>query len=114
KEKEKLVLQSEIQTKMMERLSKDQRDHLLREQLRTIHEELGDDSNVQDDFGGRIEAAGMSVEAKKVAKEELARLGMVQRSSPEYHVIRTYLDWLVNLPWQKTTGKTGEEIRLSE
>ncbi len=114
KEKEKLVLQSEIQSKMMERLSKDQRDHLLREQLRTIHEELGDEHNLQEEFGRRIEEAGMTAEAKKVAKEELSRLAVVQRSSPEYHVIRTYLDWLISIPWTKSSGKSSEEIRLSE
>lgn len=112
KEKERLVLQSEIQSKMMERLSKDQRDHLLREQLRTIHEELGDEANVNDDFGKRIEEAGLPAEAKKVAKDELNRLNLVQRSSPEYHVIRTYLEWLLNLPWQKLSSFDPSQIKL--
>lgn len=112
KEKEKLVLQNEIQSKMMERLSKDQRDHLLREQLRTIHEELGEDPHAQDDLATKIEEAGMNAEALKVAKEELARLNVVQRSSPEYHVIRTYLDWLVALPWKKESAILPEKIDL--
>jgi len=101
KEKEKLSLQTEIQSKMMERLSKDQRDHLLREQLKTIHEELGDEGNIQTEYARKFEEAGLSTEATKAAKDELARLLVVQRSSPEYHVIRTYLDWLVALPWKK-------------
>ena len=113
REKEKLVLQNEIQAKMMERLSKDQRDHLLREQLRTIHEELGDDSNVQDEFSKRIEEAGLSPEAKKIAKDELGRLNMVQRSSPEYHVIRTYLDWLLSLPWNKTSSDAQIDLEAA-
>lgn len=112
REKEKLILQNEIQSKMMERLSKDQRDHLLREQLRTIHEELGEDSNPVEDFAKRIEEVGLPPEAKKVAKEELSRLHIVQRSSPEYHVIRTYLDWILCLPWSKTSGAKTEDIDL--
>jgi ATP-dependent Lon protease len=104
KEKERLILQSEIQSKMMERLSKDQRDHLLREQLRTIHEELGDEGGATDDFAKRIEEANLSPEAKKAATDELARLNLVQRSSPEYHVIRTYLDWLIAVPWTKMSA----------
>lgn len=112
-EKEKLVLQNEIQGKMMERISKDQRDHLLREQLRTIHEELGEEGSVQDELAKKIEEAGLSSEAKKIAKEELSRLAMVQRSSPEFHVIRTYLDWLISLPWQKASAKAATEIDLN-
>jgi len=112
REKEKLILQNEIQSKMMERLSKDQRDHLLREQLRTIHEELGDETNPIDDFAKKIETVGLSPEAKKIAKEELSRLHIVQRSSPEYHVIRTYLDWLFCLPWEKSSGTKAEAIDL--
>jgi len=112
KEKEKLVLQNEIQSKMMERLTKDQRDHLLREQLRTIHEELGEESNFHDDFLKRLDEAGLSADARKIAKDELARLGMVQRASPEYHVIRTYLEWLVSLPWQRESAAAENLIDL--
>lgn len=111
REKEKLILQSEIQTKMMERLSKDQRDHLLREQLRTIHEELGDEGNLQETFSRRIEEAKMPAEAKKIAKDELSRLAIIPRTSPEYHVTRTYLDWLVSMPWSKTSA---QEIDLAK
>lgn len=111
-EKDKLSLQHEIQSKMMERLSKDQREHLLREQLRTIHEELGESGGAQEDLKQKIENAGMTEEALKVAREEYARLSMVQRASPEYHVIRTYLDWLVSLPWNRSSGTETIEIEL--
>ncbi len=114
REKEKLLLQNEIQTKMMERLSKDQRDHLLREQIRTLHEELGDESNLVDELSKKIESLGLPADAKKTAKEELSRMQSVPRSSPEYHVIRTYLDWLVALPWQKTSGKEAKDLNLLE
>jgi len=113
KEKERLLLQSEMQSKMMERLSKDQRDHLLREQLKTIHEELGEESPQSGDLRRKIEKAGLPTEAMKVAKEELSRLAVVQRASPEYHVIRTYLDWLASLPWRKDSGLETQKIDLT-
>lgn len=114
REKEKLILQNEIQSKMMERLSKDQRDHLLREQIRTIHEELGEETNPVEDFARKIEEVGLSAEAKKIAKEELSRLQIVQRASPEYHVIRTYLDLLLSLPWNKFSASQPESIDLTK
>ncbi len=98
-EKERISLQNEIQARVMARATKDQRDHYLREQLRTIHEELGDSSS-KEDLLQKIEAAGMSAEAAKVARAEADRLAQVPRSSPEYNVIRTYLDWLLALPWK--------------
>lgn len=111
-EKEKVTLQNEIQAKMMERLTKDQREHLLREQIKTLHEELGEESHTPDDYAKRIEEAGLSPEAKKVAKEELQRLTGISRSSPEYHVIRTYLDYLLSLPWNKSSALSTDEISL--
>ena len=99
-EKERITLQNEIQAKVMARATKEQRDHYLREQMRAINEELGDEGG-RENFAKRIEEAGLSAEALKVARSELARLAHVPRSSPEYHVIRTYLDWLTILPWNK-------------
>jgi len=113
REKEKLALAQQIQSKMMERLSKDQRDHLLREQIRTIHEELGDEHSLQATFAKKIEDAGLTPEAKKVAKEELGRLTSISRSSPEYHVIRTYLDWMLALPWQKSSSPDSAAFNLT-
>ncbi len=103
-EKDKITLQNEIQARVMARASKEQRDHYLREQLRTINEELGDESS-KDDFAKKIQECGISAEAEKVAKSELNRLVHVPRASPEYHVIRTYLEWLTSLPWTKTSAK---------
>lgn len=104
-EKEKISLQNEIQARVMARASKEQRNHYLREQLRTIHEELGEEAD-KEDLTKKIEEAKMPPEAEKVAKTEVNRLNHVPRSSPEYHVIRTYLDWLLALPWSKTSAKT--------
>lgn len=113
-EKDKLTLQNEIQSKMSERLSKDHRDQLLREQLKTIHDELGGENNIQEQYSRKIRDAGLSEEAGKAAREELNRLVTVPRTSPEYHVIRTYLDWLTALPWQRLAGRPGNAIHLNE
>src|SRR5262249_1403363 len=96
------------------KINKDQRDHILREQMRAISEELGDDKNLNSEFTKKIADAGMPPEVEKIAKEELDRLTQVQRSSPEYQVIRTYLDWLVAVPWAKTSGVENEAIDIAK
>ena len=105
KEKEVLSIQQEIREKISERLSKAQREALLREQLRTIRSELGEENNedVTDKLEQRIEDAKLPEEASKQAKEELNRLKNLPAASAEYHVIRTYLEWLASLPWNKRT-----------
>ena len=114
REKNRLEIQNEIQSKLAEKMSKDQRDHLLREQMRAISEELGEEKSATEDFSTRIEEAGFPPEVKKVAKEEALRLSQVPRSSPEYQVIRTYLELLVSLPWNKSTGLTSDQIDLTK
>jgi ATP-dependent Lon protease len=96
----------------MERLSSDQRDHLLREQIKTINEELGEENNPAIQLESKIEKVGMSGEALVVAREELSRLKAVQRASPEYQIIKSYLDYLVALPWQVTTGASTSELNI--
>ncbi|MFM8315978.1 MAG: LON peptidase substrate-binding domain-containing protein, partial [Deltaproteobacteria bacterium] len=114
KEKNRLEIQSEIQSKLAEKMTKDQRDHLLREQMRAISEELGEEKPASEDFTQRIEKAGLPPEVLKVAKEEAQRLNQVPRSSPEYQVIRTYLELLVALPWNKATGLSSDAIDLAQ
>ncbi len=113
REKEKLMLQNEIQSKMMERLSKDQRDQLLREQMKTISEELGDEVKSTDGMAKKIEETGFPEEVLKIAREELKRLNSIPKASPEHHVIRTYLDWLLAVPWNKTSGTPSDQINLN-
>ena len=111
--KENLDVQSQIREKLTHKLGKNQREGLLREQMRAIREELGEGSeeSVEEDYRAKIEGAGMPEDARKVALEELKRLETVGKSSPETHVIRNYLDLLVALPWAKSSAA---DIDLNE
>src|ERR1043166_4069437 len=109
KELEVLELRSKIQNQVQEEVGKSQREYFLREQLRAIQRELGESDDTQreiDELRQKIEAAGMPEEAQKEAERELGRLGRMSPAAAEYTVTRTYLDWLVTLPWNVlTTGK---------
>ncbi|MFQ5520332.1 MAG: endopeptidase La [Candidatus Methylomirabilia bacterium] len=104
KETEVLELGSKIQSQVQSEMSKSQREYYLREQLKAIQRELGEsDERTQEieELRHRIEAVGMSDEARKEALRELDRLAKMPPAAAEYTVTRTYLDWLVALPWQK-------------
>jgi ATP-dependent Lon protease len=105
KQKQKLEVQGEIREKLSHKLGKAQRDALLREQIRTIRQELGEeeDENERDDLRKKIEEAGMPDDVKKQALDELKRLESMGNNSPETHVIRTYIDWLIAMPWSKSS-----------
>jgi ATP-dependent Lon protease len=102
-QKNTLKVQGEIREKLSRRMGKLQREAILREQMKTIREELGDgDADAaDDDYQKKIEDAGMPEEAKKVALDEAKRLAAIGNTSPEAHVIRNYLDLLVAMPWSK-------------
>lgn len=105
--KDALKLQSEIREKLASKMSKNQREAILREHLRTIREELGDDESRQDEsYQQKIEQAQMPAEVKKVALDEAKRLANIGQSSPESHVIRNYLDLLCALPWNVSSEET--------
>lgn len=114
--KEGLELQHNIQDKMSRKLSKTHREHLLREQLRTIREELGEEGGEKspDGYRQKIEESGMPEDAKKVALDELKRLDSLGSSSPEAPMIRNYLDLLVALPWSKGADATIELDKARE
>jgi ATP-dependent Lon protease len=100
-------LGQKITTDTEERLSKTQRDYYLREQLRSIQRELGEDEG--DDSGVaelrlRIEEARLPDEARREAERELGRLAGISPSSPEHGMILTYLEWMASLPWSKVGG----------
>ncbi|MBI4302198.1 MAG: endopeptidase La [Chloroflexi bacterium] len=106
KEVEMLELQSKIHTQVQEKVEKSQREYFLREQLKAIQKELGE----VDPFLGEVEklkekiqTTGMPEMVMKKALEEVDRLAAMPTASPETSVIRTYLDWLTTLPWEKET-----------
>jgi ATP-dependent Lon protease len=106
RELEVLHLGTEIQTKVTNALSKSQREFVLREQLRTIQKELGESGEHGPEIKElreKIEAAKMPAEAKKAALKEAERLEAIPTASAEYTVVRTYLDWLISVPWSKST-----------
>lgn len=106
REAEVLQLGQKIQNEARGEIEKVQREYFLREQMKAIQRELGenDEQAVEvDDFRKKIEDAKMPEEAEKQAKRELERLSRLPTAAAEYGVIRTYLDWLVTLPWSKST-----------
>jgi len=106
KEIEVLEISKKIQSQAASEMGKSQREYILREQLKAIQRELGegDDRTMElDEFRKKIEAAGMPEEALEAAGKELDRLSKMNPSAAEYIVSRTYLDWLVSLPWSKSS-----------
>jgi ATP-dependent Lon protease len=106
REVEVLEIGQKIQNEARSEIEKLQHEYFLREQLKAIQRELGegDEQAVEvEEFRNKIEAAGMSEEAGKMARRELDRLSRLPTAAAEYGVIRTYLDWLVSLPWSIAT-----------
>src|SRR5881296_1402375 len=108
KELEVLELGSKIQSQVQSEVGKNQREYFLREQMKAIQKELGegdDQTKEAEELGEKIEAAGMPEPVKKEAIRELERLSKMPVAAAEYTVSRTYLDWLVALPWAKRTDE---------
>ena len=106
KELEVLELGRKIQTDVQEEMGKNQREYFLREQMKAIQKELGEGNDQEaeiDDLREQIEKSGMPDEARKEADRELDRLSKLPPAAAEYGVIKTYLDWLVSLPWNTST-----------
>ncbi len=99
-----LELTQKIQEQARQELDKAQREFILRQQLREIQKELGEAPEAEiEELRQKIEAAGMPEEVKEVALRELDRLSKMHPAAAEYTVSRTYLDWLISLPWNKVT-----------
>ncbi|MFO0673609.1 MAG: endopeptidase La [Polyangiaceae bacterium] len=101
-----LKMRERINSQIKEEMGKNQREYVLRQQLKAIKEELGEDDNDQGDLDGleeRIAKANLPNEAESVAKKQLKRLRNMQVGSAEYTVVRTYLDWILDLPWHTST-----------
>ena len=106
KELEVLELRTKIQSQVQEEVGKSQREYFLREQLRAIQRELGEGDDNQreiEELRQKVEASGMPEEARKEADRELGRLSRMSPAAAEYTVSRSYLDWLVSLPWSVLT-----------
>jgi ATP-dependent Lon protease len=100
------TVQAEIQSQAHDEMSRSQREHFLREQLRAIQVELGESDgrgDELDEYRAKIEEAGMSEEAMAEAQRQLRRLERMHPDGPEAHVVRTYLDWMVELPWSRSS-----------
>ena len=118
RELELLKLGNKIQSEVKNKIEDSQREYFLREQMKAIQKELGDkdDRTAEiDEFQEKIEKAGMPVEAKEAAVKELDRLAKMSPQAAEYTVSRTYLDWLISLPWKIHTEdrieiQTAKEI----
>src|SRR5580704_1487995 len=113
KELEVLELRNKIQEQVQEQVSQSQREYLLREQLKAIHKELGETDDGQaetDELREKLEKSGMPAEARKECDRELKRLAKMTPASAEYMVARTYLEWMVSLPWAKSSG--AQEIDI--
>jgi len=115
KEREVLELRNRIQEQVQEQVSQNQREFLLREQLKAIQKELGESDDGQaevEELRAKVEASGMSPEARKECERELKRLSKMTPASAEYMVSRTYLEWMTALPWNKSSG--SEEIDMAK
>ncbi|HEX4378858.1 MAG TPA: endopeptidase La [Candidatus Acidoferrum sp.] len=115
KELEVLELRSKIHEQVQEQVSQNQREYLLREQMKAIQKELGEsDDSMQeiDELRKKVDEAGMTAEARKECDRELKRLSKMTPASAEYMVSRTYLEWMTSLPWAKSSG--AEEIDITK
>jgi len=115
-EVQRLQIKGEVQAEVTKKVGKTQKEYLLREQMKQIQEELGeDDSRIGEmsELRSKIESAGMPDDVRKIADKELKRLERINSASPEYTVARTYLDYLIGMPWQTATPD-NRDINLAE
>jgi ATP-dependent Lon protease len=109
REVEVLEIRSKISNQAQEELGKAQRDYILREQMKQIQKELGETEPEQAEaqlMRERIEKADLPEEVRTEAERELKRLERLPAAAPDYHVIRTYLEWILDLPWRKSTEES--------
>ena len=111
REKEVLVIGNRIQTEVKENIDKSQREYYLRQQMKAIKHELGEsdeDASEYETLAARIESSDLTDEARRQAERELQRLSQMSPQSAEYPLIRTYLDWLLDLPWNLTSEDSSD------
>ena len=104
-------IEKKISSVVRQNIDKSQKEYYLREQLKAIHSELGDDGQEEDAYREKIKAKKLPEEVEKKCLKEIDRMEKMQQSSPEYTVITGYLDWVLELPW---TEETADTEKLSE
>jgi len=117
KEIEVQQLRAKIQTEVQDQVQQSQRDYYLREQLKAIQKELGEQDDGQrdvEDLRQKIEAAGMPEDVKKEALKELARLQRMSPMAADYGLTRNYIEWLAVLPWNKSSGSKIDIVKARE
>jgi ATP-dependent Lon protease len=117
KELEVQQLRNKIQSEVQDRVQQTQREYYLREQMKAIQKELGEQDEGQrdiDELKQKIEAAGMPDEVKKEALKELGRLSRMSPMAADYSVTRNYIEWLAVLPWSKTSGGEVDITKAKE
>jgi ATP-dependent Lon protease len=116
REVEVLQLRSKIQSDVQDQVTQSQREYYLREQMKAIQKELGEADEQQEieELRKKIDAAGMTEEARKEAIRELSRLAKMSPAAADYHVTRTYLEWLVALPWIKVSDSRVDIVKAKE
>ncbi|MGE5084850.1 MAG: endopeptidase La, partial [Bacillota bacterium] len=115
-QKERLKLQMDIRQKLTENINQSQKESILREQMRVIREQLGDEDNksIIDQYNEKIAKAGMPEEAASLAKSQLKRLEAMNSASPEYQIIRAHLDLMTDLPWSKSSKQQEIDLEAAE
>ncbi len=105
RELEVMKLSSKIQDQVQSEITRNQKEFYLRQQMEAIREELGESSDDNDlgELAAKIEEAQLPESVDKAAKKELKRLGRINPSSPDWSVTRTWIDWILDLPWNKTS-----------
>lgn len=114
--RDSLQIQNDIRQKLSSKLGQNQREHILREQMRTIKEELGEgeESSITDDYRKKIIDSQMPPDALELAKQQLKKLENISTQSPEHQMTRSHLDLMLSLPWSKSSGHPDIELNEAE
>ncbi len=99
-------IEKKIASVVRQNIDKSQKEYFLREQLKAIHSELGDDGEEEDEYREKIKAKNLPKEVEQKCLKEIDRMSKMHQSSPEYTVITGYLDWVLDLPWTEETADT--------
>jgi ATP-dependent Lon protease len=116
-EVQRLQVKSDVQAEVTRKVGKNQKEYLLREQMRQIQEELGEDENRGSELAElrkKIMESGMPEEVRKIVDKEMKRLERINPASPEYTVSRTYLDYLIGMPWNTGTTDSKDIVKAAE